>query len=311
MADFAAHHLFGEQALRVFPAAVQQIAAAHPACFHWGCQGPDPLFYRKLLCGSPLHKLGNRMHGENTGALFAALARAVQALSGEGHEIAAAYFFGFVCHYALDSELHPYVYCRQEQIRAADGKLSTSAVHCQIESDIDFLLYERVRHLPVTSFEPEDFYILEPTEKAVLAVLLHTVLRRVYGADVPTGELRGAFDEMLSWESFLYSESRTVYRAARRLERLLGRGALLTGHMKLERPAWDALNDAHAPWHNLWSPGQPRSESVIDLFGLARIRAAALAGQYTAQFDAGLTLHGRFDQPFDNGNPKKCAAAKR
>ena len=81
----------------------------------WGCQGPDPLFYRKILLGSPLHKLGNRMHSEKTDELFAALSRAVRDLSGDAQEIAAAYFYGFVCHYALDSEIHPYVYCRQVQ----------------------------------------------------------------------------------------------------------------------------------------------------------------------------------------------------
>ena len=48
MADFVSHHLFGRQALTVFPAPAQRAAACRPACFFWGCQGPDPLFYRKI-----------------------------------------------------------------------------------------------------------------------------------------------------------------------------------------------------------------------------------------------------------------------
>ena len=137
MADFVSHHLFGRQALTVFPAPAQRAAACRPACFFWGCQGPDPLFYRKILLGSPLHKLGNRMHSEKTDELFAALSRAVRDLSGDAQEIAAAYFYGFVCHYALDSEIHPYVYCRQVQFCTENPKLSASAVHSRIESDID------------------------------------------------------------------------------------------------------------------------------------------------------------------------------
>ena len=307
MADFVSHHLFGEQALTVFPASVQQLVASHPVSFRWGCQGPDPLFYRKILLGSPLHKLGNRMHSEKTDELFAAFARAVHCLTGDAHEIASAYFYGFVCHYALDSEIHPYVYCRQEQIRSADAKLSGSAVHCQIESDIDYLLYERVHHAPVTGFDPAAHYALAPEEKAVLSVLLHAVLQKVYAVRVPVCDLRRSFDEMLAWECFLYSDSRAVYRGAQKLERMAGRGALLTGHMKIERPGWDALNEQHAPWCNLWKPDEQRTESVPELFGLARIRAAALAGQYAAQFDAGWLLHYHFEQPFDNGSPKKAA----
>ena len=139
MADFVSHHLFGRQALTVFPAPAQRAAACRPACFFWGCQGPDPLFYRKILLGSPLHKLGNRMHSEKTDELFAALSRAVRDLSGDAQEIAAAYFYGFVCHYALDSEIHPYVYCLQVQFCTENPKLSASAVHSRIESDIDYL----------------------------------------------------------------------------------------------------------------------------------------------------------------------------
>ena len=71
-----------------------------------GLSRTGPLFYRKVLLGSPLHKLGNRMHSEKTDELFAALSRAVRDLSGDAQEIAAAYFYGFVCHYALDSEIH-------------------------------------------------------------------------------------------------------------------------------------------------------------------------------------------------------------
>ncbi|MDO4270622.1 MAG: zinc dependent phospholipase C family protein [Eubacteriales bacterium] len=305
MADFVSHHLFGEQALEVFPASVQQIAARRPACFCWGCQGPDPLFYRRIALGSPLHGLGNRMHSERTDELFAALARAVDCLTGDNHEIAAAYFYGFLCHYALDSEIHPYVYCRQEQIRSADAKLSASAVHCQIESDIDYLVYERLYQEPVTSFEPEQDYTLLYEEKAVLAVLLHAVLRSVYGEAVPTRDLRRAFDEMLAWQTFLYSDSRLVYRGARRAERLAGRGALLTGHMKVERPEWDALNEERDPWNNLWTPGETRTDTVPELFGLARIRVAALAAQYAAQFETGWQLKYHFELPFDNGSPKR------
>ena len=262
-----------------------------------------PVEHRCLL-GSPLHKLGNRMHSEKTDELFAALSRAVRDLSGDAQEIAAAYFYGFVCHYALDSQIHPYVYCRQVQFCTENPKLSASAVHSRIESDIDYLLYERACHRPITEFDPEERYQLSPVEQAVLSVVLHVVLKTVYGADVSTHELRRSFTEMTSWESFLYSESRAVYRGAKKAEALLGRGALLTGHMKLERPMWDALNLAHQPWHNLWKPDEIRTDSVPELFGLARIRAAALAGQYAAQFDAGWLMHYHFDEPFDSGNPK-------
>lgn len=306
MADFVTHHLFGEQVLTVFPAPAQLAAKRRPVCFRWGLQGPDPLFYRKILLGSPLHGLGNKMHSERTDELFFALSRAVTRMTSENREIAEAYFYGFLCHYALDSQLHPYVYCRQEEARREDPTLHASAVHCQIETDIDYAIYERVHSAPPTDFCPDDFYHLTDDEVAVLAVLLQYVLGSVYGQRVETAELRGAFQEMLSWENFFYEEHAGLYRGARRIERLIGRGALLSSHMKMTPPDWDCLNEEHTPWHNLWLPDQPRTDSVPEILGLARIKAASLAGQYAAQFDAGWLLLHRFDVPFDNGNPKKC-----
>ena len=304
MADLVSHHLFGSGTRSVLPASAQRPVDKWPACYYWGCQGPDPLFYRKIYLGSPLHSLGNRMHSQHTGRLFAALARTVHLLSDEAGEMAAAYFYGFLCHYALDSTIHPYVYCREEEFCAENARLNPSAVHSSIESDIDCLVYERAYHRPVTEFEPERHYTLAPEEKAVLSVVLHAVLLDVYGEDIPVRELRRSFDEMLAWECFLYSDSRAVYRGARTLETLAGRGALLTGHMKVEPPAWDALNLSHRPWHNPWTPGEERRDSVPELFALARIRAASLAGQYAAQFDIGWLLHHPFTEPFDNGSPK-------
>ena len=311
MADLVSHHLFGSGTRSVLSASAQRPVDKWPACYYWGCQGPDPLFYRKIYLGSPLHSLGNRMHSQHTGRLFAALARTVHLLSDEAGEMAAAYFYGFLCHYALDSTMHPYVYCREEEFCAENARLNPSAVHSSIESDIDCLVYERAYHRPVTEFEPERHYTLAPEEKAVLSVVLHAVLLDVYGEDIPVRELRRSFDEMLAWECFLYSDSRAVYRGARTLETLTGRGALLTGHMKVEPPAWDALNLSHRPWHNPWTPGEERRDSVPELFALARIRAASLAGQYAAQFDIGWLLHHPFTEPFDNGSPKKRQAPKK
>lgn len=305
MADFVSHHLFGEQALPVFPMPAQRAAARRPACFFWGCQGPDPLFYRKIVFGSPLHKTGNRMHSEKTAELFAALARTVHCLSDEAREMAEAYFYGFLCHYALDSEIHPYVYCRQEQLHSANVRLLSSAIHCEIETDIDCVLYQRHTGRAVTTFKPGDHYQLDSAELAVLACILRAVLLSVYGEDVPTHDLRRAFEEMLSWQEFFYAEHRTVYHGAQNIERLLGRGALISGHMKTAYPSWDCLNDDHAPWYNLERPNEVRTESVEDLFSLARIRAAALAGQYAAQFDASLQLQQAFPLPFDYGSPRR------
>ena len=307
MADFVSHYLFGEQALAAFPPAAQSAATCRPAVFNWGLQGPDPLFFHKIAFGSPLHPYGNRMHAERTDELFFAFARAVNRMTGDSREIAESYFYGFLCHYALDSTLHPYVYFRQQECLEADPKQSASAVHCQIESDIDYALYEAENHEPATDFNPDSYYKLTDTENAVLAVLLHYLLRVVYGVQVDTATLRECFREMLAIQNFLYANTKTLYHGLQWVERLARRGALLTSHMKCEPPAWNCLNLEHAPWRNLWHPEVERTESVPMLMSQAQEKVARLAKQYAAEFDAGWLLLHHFDVPFDHGCPQKLA----
>ena len=60
------------------------------------------------------------------------------------------------------------------QFCTENPKLSASAVHSRIESDIDYLLYERACHRPITEFDPEERYQLSPVEQAVLSVSIVT-----------------------------------------------------------------------------------------------------------------------------------------
>ena len=227
MADFMTHDLLGEQALAVFPAAAQRAAALHPAVFRWGLQGPDPLFFHKVYAGSPLHKLGNRLHQEKTDVFFTVFAESVNRLTGDAHDIASAYFYGFLCHYALDCTIHPYVYFQQHACIQAMPDENPSAIHCQIETDIDCALYDHYKgdhlHLPAQAYQMGD------EETAVVSVLLHHLILRVLRVDVPTRELRPAFSETLACQRLFYQGSgRVLSRPARTVERFLGKGPLLT-----------------------------------------------------------------------------------
>lgn len=304
MADFVTHHIMGEKARISFPGLAQAAIEKYPESFRWGCQGPDPLFFRKILGGSPLHALGNRMHREKTEDLFYVLAKAVHWLSGERQEIALSYFFGFICHYALDSEIHPYVYYQQQRICDSEPRLIPGAVHCEIEAQIDAALYLKETSEFVTTFDADDFYTLSPEESGVIASILHVICHTVYHEDIPTREFRRAMQHMLSWENFFYSDSRLVYRGARKLEQFMGRGFVLSGHMKVEMPSWDCLNEAHTAWTDLNLPDEERNDSVSELLDMACIRAYALAGRYTVQFATGKIERSTLAFSFDNGNPQ-------
>ena len=74
--------------------------------FILGCNGPDPLYFYQMY--NPWRKfslqdLAHRMHTEKTGLFLQNLFRFAQTNAQKD------YCLGFLCHYSLDSVMHPYV----------------------------------------------------------------------------------------------------------------------------------------------------------------------------------------------------------
>lgn len=85
------------------------IANYKPRCYHafiLGCSGPDLLYYYQMY--NPWRKfsmqeLGTRLHTEKTGLFLQNLFRYAQTNAQKD------YCLGFLCHYSLDSVMHPYI----------------------------------------------------------------------------------------------------------------------------------------------------------------------------------------------------------
>ena len=120
MPDIVVHASFGAEVLERTGLDVDR------NIYNFGLLGPDPyLFYRFYL--PPFRHHANRyssvMHRERTGEYLTALARRAKG----NHEVF-SYLAGFLCHYALDANTHPYI------IRKARN---SAAMHMAIEHKLD------------------------------------------------------------------------------------------------------------------------------------------------------------------------------
>ena len=101
MPDGYAHKYNGQCALN--------IAGYTPRSYHafvLGCSGPDLLYFYQMY--NPFRKfsmadLGRRMHTEKTGLFLQNMFRFAQTNAQKD------YCLGFLCHYSMDSVMHPYV----------------------------------------------------------------------------------------------------------------------------------------------------------------------------------------------------------
>ncbi len=102
MADNYTHSYNAHEAIKIINYSPRNLNA-----LIWGANGPDPLFGYKAVSSKPAKfdfpALASVMHNEKTGLFLQTLFRLAQTNTQKD------YALGFLCHYSLDSIIHPYV----------------------------------------------------------------------------------------------------------------------------------------------------------------------------------------------------------
>ena len=102
-----AHDTFGKLVSKQLPKEIQDILKTYPSAFRIGLQGPDPLFYHRPYASNDVKKEGSRMHRESCASFLQKTMHHVKKEGVNSKEF--AYLLGFLCHFTLDSECHPYI----------------------------------------------------------------------------------------------------------------------------------------------------------------------------------------------------------
>ncbi len=151
MPGFYTHARFGKKVFETLNMELKQKISEYEDLFYIGLQGPDILFYHKAYIGNEISKKGFAQHGQ-PGKVFFEPAREI-IRNCENTDAAFSYLAGFVCHFTLDSQCHPYIATVEE-----DTKLS----HAEIETEVERYLMEldgrdSLRHLEVNNVVISDF----------------------------------------------------------------------------------------------------------------------------------------------------------
>ncbi len=137
-----AHYVFGKKVFRALPEKERILIRRRKDLFLLGLHGPDLLFYYKPVRKNRINQMGRRMHRELAAEFFEKGRMEWEKRKSEGLRV---YLYGFLCHFILDSECHPYVNCYMEEKQVG---------HMEIETEFDRYLmeldgYDPLEYLPV------------------------------------------------------------------------------------------------------------------------------------------------------------------
>ncbi len=254
-----------------------------------GTQGPDIFFFHRLIPPFTIFKtlagLSGKLHHAKPGELFDAFAQYLT--FSPNKDIAKSYIYGFILHYALDRNCHPYVYAYQEKELAAVKHLHPLAAHNRVEHALDtYLLDRRLRIFPPSDFDPRQTFSSDHAVLEEVAHLLSYVTEQVVGKSVPEKEMARAITDTVKVQNILSDRKGHATRLAHCLEIPVGP---LTGYFKLScsiKPKDLAFAEKYAninnePWESPFD-GSLHRERFEQLFDRAKLDAAKLLDGFEA-----------------------------
>lgn len=136
MPSHYAHYRFGAAVFANLPADIRRSIQRFRRLYDVGTHGPDLFFHYRPGISRGTGSLGIKYHEQPGRTFFPRVCRSIRMERSEG---AAAYMYGVLCHYVLDSRLHPFIVAKAQEL---------GVTHMEIETEFDRFLLEMDQKLP-------------------------------------------------------------------------------------------------------------------------------------------------------------------
>jgi hypothetical protein len=271
-----------------------------------GNQGPDPFFFALRTPHLVASKrFGSLMHHEKVDETIEAFRRLADYCPEPSGSLLLAYVLGFLCHFTLDSTVHPFVYAQQYAICDAGVKgldrRDGSVVHGQIEADLDMILLRQRRGTDIRAYNyTRDVLKLSDETLAFLDVAYQALAHEVYAVNLTDNAFSRGVEDMRLTIGVLYSPHGIKRRLIGAFERLFRRHSLAQAlSPRADADAGcDFDNHERQAWTNPFT-GVVSSASFNDLYAEALDAAlvnitALMDGKPVADITGGLDFEGAF-----------------
>lgn len=180
MPDIYTHILNGKESLKKISEPERSMIKGMENIFCLGCMGPDMFFYHNFYpwkVPKNVRKLGSKMHREHCGDIIAYGLEGVKEEDSFFIDEKIAYIFGYICHYALDSMAHPFIYSRAGMYKKhqketfkfiTSHKVMELAIDCHMAK---YLYNQDINEIKMYEFIDVGEKIPESIEKGYMGVL--------------------------------------------------------------------------------------------------------------------------------------------
>lgn len=272
MPSIYCHYISGVKTLeKIKSEKIRSIVEKHRDVFNLGTQGADIFFYYDSWPFKPSSspkKLGGRIHTKKVLSFFQSALDYTVDKSGRDRDILLAYLFGYICHYSLDGNVHPFVFYRSGFALSEKDKAEYTYYHRRFETALDVLMLSRILGQKPRDVNPSRLIAVNCPSKKTVADMYSFVLGRIYGLEVLSSVIESAISSTVFLQKLLYSKSGLKKRLLESLESLSGNFHLVSStlHPQTLDEDLDYLNIENSSWSLPWDSHSVRTDSFLDMF---------------------------------------------
>lgn len=257
----------------LFASEVMKKDEKYPSLYLLASQGPDCFFFYgnslKIRKDKQIRSsFGHMLHKINIAKTYEQMIRyALQ--DDQNKEMLLSFIRGFMVHYCLDRNAHPYIFYRsgflKEDDTTHDAKFYSLA-HMNFETYIDVLMKEEKAFFK----QPKELVNMSKEEGIAVSHMFHQVAKDVFSVDIGKKTYYQAYKDFRFVEKFLNSKRGGKKRFFAKHMHNTTLFALSYPEGLTNDDIYDYMNHNHQEWKHPVT-GKTSHESFLDLFEKAKL----------------------------------------
>lgn len=266
MPGYDTHYLFGVKAYKKIPdSRIKESIKKRKNAYVLGLLGPDIFFYYATEVVAVRKNIGSIMHTQKTDQFLKYMILYTAGLDEGKNSVETAYLCGFLTHYFLDKECHPYVYWRTDYLNKKKDYLEK---HYQYENDIDVALLRIIRNTTPYEFSKVSQIKIDRKERERVCRMLHYAIHCTYeGSRITKRGIHLAILSIQKEQRFFKLFSNKLKIAIETVEQyFVGQSYLAYLIPGVDHEiSEDPLNLRHDTWCNPWKTEKTSNASVPEI----------------------------------------------
>lgn len=251
MPSIITHELFAQEALKAAPANLKNTIQHYPKEFSIGSSGPDLFFYYNAWPwmdqkkGKVISHLGSQIHSDYIQDFFAEVFIKTK-MNPTPAKL--SYLCGFLCHWALDKEAHPYIFNQTGDTSTKQGIND----HRRFESHLDYLILKELKGVSISKYP--SYRLLKFNQETTHAIydFYLSPLHKVFQYDLSKSDIEKSLQHFEGIQKFLYDPHQVKTKLFYTIEKNILHNPYAFSSMIVPEQAddLDILNLSKRNWHH-------------------------------------------------------------